>query len=297
MRHDRLLSALAAWQLPVEGTEPLTGGLNSTTWLVRAPGGVRYVAKLADTADAAAFAGGLRVAARAGRRGLAGGAPVALPDGRLAAELPEGVLALLEYVPGTVPDAGSPHDLRRLGAVLGRAHRLLADAVDDLPERLRWPWPWASARLREVPMPPHVRRAAAQVLDEAREATPLLRLGVVHGDPRLDGFRLSGGSSALDGLVGWDAVLHAPLLYDVACVAVLTRDTPRALRHVLDGYRTVDPAIVRDLDHLDLFVRLRWAVTAIHVAGRIARGALRGVSGSPEDNEAGLARAYAGMRG
>ncbi|WP_146615640.1 phosphotransferase enzyme family protein [Nonomuraea aridisoli] len=290
MRHDRLLSALAAWRLPVEGVEPLPGGRDSTAWLVRAPGGARYVARLSGAADAAAFTSGLRVAARAGRRGLACGAPVALPDGRPAAELPEGVLALLEYVPGTVPDAGSPHDLRRMGAVLGRAHRLLADAVDDLPERLRWPWPWASACLREAPMPSHVRRAAARVLDEAREATPLLRLGVVHGDPGLGGFRLSDASPARDGLVGWDAALHAPLLYDVACVAVLTRDTPRALRHVLDGYRTLDPAIVRDLDHLDLFVRVRWAVTAIHYAReRQRRGS--------EVGEAALAEAYAGMRG
>ncbi|MEV4174774.1 phosphotransferase [Nonomuraea sp. NPDC049709] len=295
MSHDRLLSALACWGLPVAGAEPLPGGWNSATWLVRSPTGERYVAKLADPESAGPFVSGLRVAARAQSRGLVSGAPVALPDGRTAAELAEGVLALLEYVPGTIPDPASRQDLRRMGVLLARAHRALGNDTEDIGEPLRWPWAWAGDGLRDLAMPPHVRQAAARVLDEAREAAPLLPIGVVHGDPGLDSFRLSEHFPAQDGLVDWGATLQAPLLYDLACVAVLTRDTPQALRHVLDGYRMVDPAIARDLDHLDLFVRVRWMAHAIYFADRIERGVLRGVSG-PAGNENGLAEAYAGMR-
>ncbi|MEV6040490.1 phosphotransferase [Nonomuraea sp. NPDC052116] len=295
MRHDRLLSALAAWDLPLEHAEPLHGGWNSITWLVSSRTGDRYVAKLADTDSAAAYLSGLRVAARAQSRGLTSGAPVPLVGGRLVAELEEGVLALLEYVPGRTPDTASPQDLRRMGALLARAHRVLGDDADDLGEQHRWPWPWVRACLRDLDMPEHLRRAVTEVMQEAREAAPLLRAGVVHGDPGPDSFRLSEHSPDLDGLIDWGAVLQAPLLYDLACAAVLTRDTPQALRHLLGGYRTVDPSIARDLEHLDLFVRVRWMANALYFTDRIARGVLRG-SGGPAANEEGLAEAYAGMR-
>ncbi|GAA2207476.1 hypothetical protein GCM10009850_029340 [Nonomuraea monospora] len=295
MRHDRLLRALAAWSLPVGRAEPLPGGWNSLTWLVTSRTGERYVAKLADAEGAAAFLSGLRVATRAQAGGLTSGAPVPLPSGELVATLDEGVLALLEYVPGRAPDVASPPDLRRMGALLARAHRVLGDGAEELGEEHRWPWPWVSGCLRQVDMPEHVRRAAGRVMEEAREAAPLLRAGVVHGDPGPGSFRLSEHAPARDGLIDWGAVLQAPVLYDLACAAVLTRDTPQALRHFLDGYRTVDPSMARDLDHLDLFVRVRWMANAIYFADRIARGVRRG-PGGPAANEEGLAEAYAGMR-
>ncbi|TDC06380.1 hypothetical protein E1267_16640 [Nonomuraea longispora] len=293
---DRLLAALTAWSLPVVSAEPLPGGWNSVTWLVRDASGAPYVAKLSDVGSATAFLGGLRVAARAERGGLASGAPVPLPDGRLATDLDEGLLALLRYVPGRPPDASSAGDLHRMGAVLARAHRALGNDTADVGKQHRWPWPWASDCLRELPMPGHVRTRAAQVLEEAREAAPHLRAGVVNGDPGLDGFRLSERSPEEDGLVDWGAVLQAPILYDLACTAVLTRETPHAIRHVVAGYQAVDPAIADELPCLDTFVRLRWMAHAIYFSDRIERGLLRGVS-SAAGNEEGLEEAYAGMCG
>ncbi|MEO3804580.1 phosphotransferase [Nonomuraea sp. B1E8] len=293
---DRLLAALTAWNLPVASAEPLPGGWNSVTWLVRTAPGTRYVAKLSDVGSATAFLGGLRVAARAERGGLASGAPVPLPGGRLAADLDEGLLALLRYVPGRPPDSSSADDLHRMGAVLARAHHALGNDIADVGRQHRWPWPWASDCLRELPMAPHVRTAAARVLEEAREAAPHLRAGVVNGDPGLDGFRLSARSPEEDGLVDWGAVLQAPILYDLASAAVLTRDTPHAIRHIVAGYRAVDPAIDDELPHLGTFVRLRWMAHAIYFSDRIERGLLRGVT-SAAGNEEGLEEAYAGMRG
>ncbi|MEO3885309.1 phosphotransferase [Nonomuraea sp. B5E05] len=293
---DRLLAALTAWSLPVASAEPLPGGWNSVTWLVRTTPGTRYVAKLSDVGSATAFLGGLRVAARAERGGLASGAPVPLPGGRLAADLDEGLLALLRYVPGRPPDASSADDLHRMGAVLARAHHALGNDIADVGRQHLWPWPWASDCLRELPMAAHVRTAAARVLEEAREAAPHLRAGVVNGDPGLDGFRLSARSPEEDGLVDWGAVLQAPILYDLASAAVLTRDTPHAIRHIVAGYRAVDPAIDDELPQLGTFVRLRWMAHAIYFSDRIERGLLRGVT-SAAGNEEGLEEAYAGMRG
>lgn len=39
---DRLRSVLGAWKILVESVEPLPGGWNSATWLVRSPTGNRY---------------------------------------------------------------------------------------------------------------------------------------------------------------------------------------------------------------------------------------------------------------
>ncbi|MEU6713626.1 phosphotransferase [Nonomuraea sp. NPDC046802] len=192
-------------------------------------------------------------------------------------------------------DTGSTRDLRRVGTILARAHRVLGNDAEDVGEQHKWPWPWATACLRDIPMPAHVRQAAAEALEAAREVAPLLRAGIVNGDPGLDGFRLNDRSPALDGLVDWGAVLQGPVLYDLACVAVLTRDTPHVFGHILDGYRDADPDVEAELAHLGTFIRLRWTATAIYFADRIERGQLRGVADA-EGNRRGLAEAYAGLR-
>ncbi|WP_188193645.1 hypothetical protein [Nonomuraea sp. SYSU D8015] len=133
------------------------------------------------------------------------------------------------------------------------------------------------------------------VLDEARRAGARLRIWVVKGDPGLDGFHLSEDSPATDGLVDRAAALEAPFLYDLACVAVLTRDKRRAIRHVVEGYRSLHPEVEGELEHLDTFVRLRWMANAIYFADRIERDVFRG-SVDPEANHKGLAQAYAGIR-
>jgi Ser/Thr protein kinase RdoA (MazF antagonist) len=280
--------------------EDLAGGWNSTTWLVhlaRTGGNSgRYVAKLADSGDADAFLGGLRVAHAASSHGFPSGPPVLTRDGSAAVDLPEGVLALLEYLPGRPPDTASPADVRRMGETLARAHQALLDEDAGLSEQFAWPWPWADDCLREIPMPAKVRDAAARALDEARSIPPRtrLRIGVVHGDPGLDGFRLREEPDRRDGLVDWSAAMQAPLLYDLGCLAVITRHDPRLLTWALDGYQRVAPEVAGELGHLGAFVKLRWMCNAIYFAARLDSGIIRGAASAAE-NEKGLAEACGGL--
>ncbi|MFJ5677965.1 phosphotransferase enzyme family protein [Streptomyces sp. NPDC093097] len=302
MDANRLRTVLAHWDGSVASIEDLPGGWNSITWLIHLTGvdggADRYVAKLVDTGDADAFRGGLRVAAAAASRGFSSGPPVPARDGSLAVELPEGVLALLRYVPGRPPAATSPAEARRVGATLARAHRALGAEATALSEHFAWPWTWADDCLRDIPMPVHVRDAAARALDDARSlsARAHLRVGVVHGDPGLDGFRLRDEPGDQDGLVDWSAATQAPLLYDLGSLAVITNRQPRLLAWVLDGYRQVSPEVTEELGHLGVFVRLRWMCNAVYFASRLDGEIVRG-TGSASDNEKGLAEAYAGMTG
>jgi Ser/Thr protein kinase RdoA (MazF antagonist) len=294
----RLDAVLALWGRAAWSAERLPGGWNSTTWLVRAssPDGrpEQYVAKLADTGDGDAFRGGLRVAREAARRGFLSGAPVPARDGRLSVDLPEGVLALLEYVPGRPADPGSRADMRRAGAVLARSHRAAGPAAEALAPQHRWPWAWAEESVSRLPAGGGLRTAARRALDDARQVTArrALRLGAVHGDPGPDAFRLHGTPPHEDGLIDWGAAMEAPLLYDLACVAVLTRGTPGAPAACTAGYRQAVPEADAELRHLDALVRLRWLCHAVYFAARLERGTVRGPGGE-EANRAGLAEAAA----
>lgn len=300
MDANQLRAVLARWDGSVASIEELAGGWNSSTWLIHLSGiggsVGRYVAKLADIGDADAFRGGLRVAATAASRGFPSGPPVPARDGNPAVDLPEGVLALLQYVPGRPPSTTSQADARRVGQTLARAHRALAEEGAALSEHHTWPWTWADDCLHGIPMPPEVRDAAARALDDARSisARTPLRVGVVHGDPGLDGFRLQDEPGQGDGLVDWSAAMQAPLLYDLGSLAVITRHRPRLLAWALDGYKHVAPEVSEELGHLGTFVKLRWMCNAIYFAARLDRGITRG-AGSAAENEKGLAEAYAGL--
>jgi Ser/Thr protein kinase RdoA (MazF antagonist) len=307
---DGLSAALAPWGLPVRSVERLTGGWNSSTWLVRvASGGGNsgdadelgdaddpYIAKLGDTEDADAFCSGLRVATLAAAHGFSSGPPVPTLDGRLAVDLPEGVLALLSHVPGTPPDESSTGDLRRVGSTLARAHLALGNNVTGLSEQFIWPWSWAPVCIDEIPMPKDIRDTAARVLDQAGELAGRapLRMGVVHADPGLDAFLLSEESARLDGLIDWSVTMQAPVLHDLACFAVMTRRNPRLLERCVAGYLDTTPELAGELEHLGTFVRLRWMCQAMYFASRISRGIVRGAA-SEEENHQGLAEAHRGM--
>ncbi|WP_405782671.1 phosphotransferase enzyme family protein [Streptomyces sp. NBC_00859] len=301
MDTDRLRAVLARWDGRVASIENLAGGWNSTTWLVHLAGrdsaSARYVAKLADSGDADAFRGGLRVARAASSHGFPSGPPIPARDGTMAVELPEGILALLEYLPGRPPDTASMADVRRVGETLARAHLVLRGEDDELGERFAWPWPWANHCLQEIPMPAKVRAAAARALEQARNIPDhaQLRVGVVHGDPGLDGFRLrEERADRLDGLVDWSAAMQAPLLYDLGCLSVITRHEPHLLPWALDGYLRVLPDASGELVHLDAFVKLRWMCNAVYFAARLESGITRG-AGSAAENQKGLAEAYEGL--
>ncbi|MFD8381739.1 phosphotransferase enzyme family protein [Streptomyces sp. NPDC059679] len=283
----------------MQSVQKLVGGWNSTTWLVGVSSGdesAQYVAKLADSEDGDAFRSGLRVASAAASRGFPSGAPIPTADGCLAIDLPEGVLALLQYVPGRSASAVSDDDMRRVGGTLARAQLAVGAESAGVSEQHTWPWAWVDVCLQELPMASEIRDAAARALDEARDVTARIspRVGVVHGDPGLEAFRLRDESPHEDGLIDWAAAMEAPLLYDLASFAVMTRETPEALPPCLEGYRHVAPEISGELRHLDVFVRLRWMCHAIYFASRLERGITRGAASEAENRER-LAEAYVGL--
>jgi Ser/Thr protein kinase RdoA (MazF antagonist) len=289
--------ALAAWPCLVDSVRPLGGGWNSSTWLVVAPDGRRFVAKLADHLDAEAMTGGLRVAEFAAVRGLACGDPLRTRDGELTVSLPEGVLALLRYVPGIPPDLSAPDQVRRAGALLARAHMILRDYPADEEPRYRWPWEWVARSLDTVAMPAKVSAAARQAWQQAVRSVEdnQLSISLIHADPGPEGFLLSDGDAGQDGLIDWATTLRGPLLYDLASFAVLTRSAgPRAAQWFTEGYMQEMPRIGPELTYLDGLVRARWVAHAIYFASRIERGIHRGHT-SPTANQDGLAAAYHGM--
>jgi Ser/Thr protein kinase RdoA (MazF antagonist) len=276
--------ALAAWPCPVDSVRPLGGGWNSSTWLVVTPDGRRFVAKLADHLDAEALAGGLRVAEFAAVRGLVCGDPLRTRDGELAVPLPEGVLALLRYVPGIPPDLSVPDQVRRAGRLLARAHVILRNYPAGEEPRYRWPWQWVARCLDTVAMPAEVNAAARHAWQQAVRSVEDHRLSIslIHADPGPEGFLLSDGDAGRDALIDWATTLRGPLLYDLASFAVLTRSAgPRAARWFTEGYAEEMPQIGPELAYLNCLARARWVAQAIYFASRIERGIHRGTPHRP----------------
>jgi homoserine kinase type II len=288
-------AALSAWPYRVESVTPLAGGWNSTTWLVVTAEG-RYVAKLVDDLDAPGLVSGLRIAEFLAARGLACGAPARTHGGELTIPLPEGTLALLRHEPGTPPDLSVPGQVRRAGRLLARAHQALRDFPAGSGPRYRWPWEWVTQSLDAIAMPDHVNAAARRIWPQIVRTVDhhQLPVSVIHADPGPGGFLL-GGDSAQDALIDWATTLRGPLLYDLACFAVITRPAgPQVARWFTEGYAAQMPQIGPQLAHLDCLVKARWLANAIYFSSRIERGITRG-PGSPTANHDGLAAAYAGM--
>jgi Ser/Thr protein kinase RdoA (MazF antagonist) len=291
-------AALGAWPYRVESVIPLAGGWNSTTWLVVTAEG-RYVAKLVDDLDAPGLISGLRIAEFLAARGLACGAPARTRAGELAIELPGGTLALMQYEPGSPPDLSVPSQVRRAGRTLARAHQALRDFLPRGDPRYHWPWDWVTPCLDTIAMPEYVNAAARHVWPQIVRAVDRYQLSVsvIHADPGPDGFLLAGGTDApaADALVDWTTTLRGPLLYDLACFAVITGPAgPQPARWFIEGYASHTPEICPQLAHLDWLVKARWLANAIYFCSRIERGITRG-SDSPTANQDGLHAAYAGM--
>jgi Ser/Thr protein kinase RdoA (MazF antagonist) len=294
---EKIEAALCAWPYQPESVTPLAGqGMNSTTWLVVTAHG-RYVAKLVDDLDAPGLIKSLRIAEFLGARGLPCGPPIRTHDGDLTISLPEGVLALLKYDPGTPPDPSVPDQVRRAGRVLALAHNALRDFPAGSDPHYRWPWEWIDRLLGTIAMPAHVNAAARRVWPEIVRtvADHQLSVSLIHGDPGLSGFLLADDNR--DALIDWTTTMRGPLLYDLACVAVMTKRTgPQTARWFIEGYAAQMPEIRPELTYLDSLVKARWLANAIYFASRIERGIQRG-SDSPTANQDGLAEAYAGLTG
>jgi Ser/Thr protein kinase RdoA (MazF antagonist) len=290
--------ALAQWPGQVESVTPVAGGWNSSTWLVAADG-EQYVAKLVDHLDAEGLDAGLRVAEFAAARGLPCGAPVRTGAGALTVGLPQAVLALLRYVPGTPPDLSRPDQVRRAGRVLGRAHKILREYPAGDEPRWRWPWEWVTRCLDTVAMPARVSAAARRAWQDAVTAADdhQMTISFIHADPGPDSFLLSGGDAGQDALIDWATPLRGPLLYDLASFAVLTKSAgPAAARWFTEGYAAEMPQIGQELDGLRPMMQARWVAHAIYFASRIERGIERGPAARVSNKE-GLATAYQAMTG
>ena len=298
-------TALGAWPHQPESVTPLADqGMNSTTWLVTTTHS-RYVAKLVDDIDAPGLVRGLQIADFLAARGLPCGPPVRTRDGQLTISLPEGALALLRHDPGSPPDPSVPNQVRRAGRALARAHEALRDYPVESDPHYRWPWEWVDRLLDTIAIPEHVDAAARRIWPEIVRtvADKHLSISVIHGDPGLSGFLLadhSGDASRTDettqdGIIDWVTTMRGPLLYDLACVVVMTeRSGPQVARWFTEGYVAQMPEVRSQLPYLDCLVKARWMANAIYFADRIERGIERG-SGSPTTNQDGLAEAYAGM--
>lgn len=291
---DQVEAALRAWPCPVDSVTPLAGGANSSTWLVSTAHG-QYVAKLVDDVDAPGLVRGLRIAEFLAGRGLPSGPPVHTREGELTVRLPEGALALLRREPGTPPDPSVPSQVRRAGRALAQAHQALRDYPVGPDPHYRWPWEWVDRLLATVAMPEHVNAAARRLWPEVvRTVTDhKLSIGVIHADPEF--LLADDADDADDAVIDWATTLRGPLVYDLACVAVMTRRAgPQVARWFTEGYAAQLPEIRPQLAHLDSLIRARWLANAIYFADRIERDIERG-SESPTTNQDGLAEAYAGM--
>jgi Ser/Thr protein kinase RdoA (MazF antagonist) len=254
------------------------------------------VAKLADHADSPGLVSGLRVAEYLAARGLACGAPARTRSGELTIGLPEGRLALLRHEPGTPPDLAVPGQVARAGGVLARFHQALREFPAGADPRYRWPWQWVDRCLNTIAMPRHITAAARRIWPQIVRTVEdhQLLVSVIHADPGPGGFLLD-GDGAQDALIDWATPLRGPLLYDLACFAVITAPVgPQVTRWFTEGYAAQMPQIVPQLAHLECLVKARWLANAIYFSARIERGIQRG-SDSPSANHDGLAAAYAGM--
>lgn len=253
------------WALPgpLALTDSLTRGVTADVWLVEDGTGARYVAKFAYDSQAY-FETGLAIAEHVETTtGLTTGRPIRDGAGNLTVMLPsvpgeKHPLALLTYVAGEHtrlrPDAAAA-----LLAVVrsglrdtdpAAAHNPIGYLTDDSIDIAH------AARIRPV-----LHKAAEDVL-----ACSELTWGTCYGDEP-EPIHTSGGALAL---VDWGAVLHAPLLWDVAEWAE-TYSTPQEKEEFVDECQNLGFINPAEFTHLDRLTRLRDARALRYRAYRVLR--------------------------
>ncbi|CAB4771031.1 unannotated protein [freshwater metagenome] len=270
------------WGLRDAVATPLDGGMNSLTWTVRAPG-ASYVAKWVRREGTDLLAAGATAARLAARSGVLTGAPVPRRGGSDLAALGEGVVALLEHVPGAELDGENDEDAAAMGDVLARVHR--ATRGQAAAGALRWHW----VEPHRLDADPPLRAVVADVVRQVDRLGALVH-GVCHGDPAPEAFLRSEHGV---GLIDWGSVVDGPLLYDVAS-AVMYLGGPAYAAPLLHAYAAHDGPATADLDYVDLLLRMRWAVQADYFAGRLASDDLTGVEDG-SDNQRGYDRARSAL--
>lgn len=251
------------WDLPgpLILTDSLIRGVTADVWLVEDGAGTRYVAKFAYESQTY-FETGLSIAEHVEcTTGLTTGRPVRARAGNLTVMLPsvpgqKHPLALLTHIAGTpiqlAPDAAAD--------LLARVHSGLRD-VDPAPtsDVFGYLTNDSIAIAHGDVIRPVLHKATADVL-----ACPDLTWGACYGDGP-EPIRTPTGAIAL---VDWGAVLHAPLLWDVAEWAETYGDSRERHAFVIECQR-LDFINAAEFAYLDRLTRLRDARALRYRAHRV----------------------------
>jgi Ser/Thr protein kinase RdoA (MazF antagonist) len=263
--------------------------MNSLVWLAELGNGQRLVVKAASAREP--LESGLRIAQAVQQRGIAAGAPWPARSGALTVPADGWAVAVLSFVAGRPIDPGRRQDAARWGALLGRLHRVLK-ALPVPAQADRWPWAWPAAGDDHLAAVPGLGAAVAQAVAAARRAVEQhrLSLGLLHADPAPSAFRLDGQDKV--GVIDWGQAIWGPLLYDVGSAVVLQRLDNQAAHQdtFLDRYARTAAIPSAELEALETFVRLRWAVQAWWFSWRQAHNDQLGLQ-DPSGNQHGLTTA------
>jgi homoserine kinase type II len=265
--------------------EPLGGGMNSETWLVRHEGST-YVAKRVTSGQVAELVTGCEIASEPADAGVVTGRPVPTRDGRLV--LTEHGVALLEHVPGRELEGENDQEQEWIATTLAAVH--VAGRPVTGPSAAAFMADWLAPHLPFVTAQPWLPQAIEAVRAETDPLT--VTWSIVHNDPSPEAF-VHNDSTGVTGLIDWSGATRGPVLYDVAS-AVMYLGGPERAAAFLSAYRRDGPLGSDELQLLDAFRRFRWVVQAAYFAWRLASHDLTGIADRTE-NDKGLDDARRGL--
>lgn len=269
---------LDLWGLEGADVEPLGGGMNSETWLVRHDGST-YVAKRVPRPLVADLVTGCEISSGLATSGVTTGAPVPTTDGRLVVE--DQGMVLLRHVPGRELTGDTDLEQEWMAGMLATVHRAggptAASGVSPFMDE------WLSADVPGVSSQPWLVSAIAEVL--AATATLTLTWSTVHADPAPEAF-VHDDDTGVTGLIDWSGARRGPVLYDVAS-AVMYLGGRREAAAFLDAYTQEGVLSSAELAHLNAFGRFRECIQGAYFAKRLAEGDLTG-GVDPSENMKGI---------
>ncbi len=266
------------WGLRGTDVRPLSGGMNSETWLVEHQRST-YVAKRVPSAAMADLVAGCQIATELADAGFVTGRPVPTTDGDLL--LTDRSLALLEFVPGRELEGETDEEQQRIASTLAGIH--LAGRQATGSGVATFMTEWIAPDLPGV----HSHPWLVQTVKAVRAETDPLNVtwSVLHTDPAPEAF-VHNDNTMVTGLIDWAGARRGPVLYDVAS-AVMYLGGPEPAAAFLSTYRTSGALTDEEAHHLDAFRRFREAVQGAYFARRLAANDLTGGIDQAE-NEKGL---------